>query len=438
MAWSVELLPAETARTFRHLGVFTGGFEADVAHEVTGVSRESLEALVRSSLVIREPTGRYRMLETIRDFALEGLTTDPDREAVRDRHAQSHLALAEQAFPGMAGSHAVALVQRLRTERANMRAALAHYDRSGQHVSLLRLATALTIFWYRTGADDDLEWVELALGRTPEVDDHLRGRAFYGLAICRGDQGRTEAAMTACQESYRLLRSTGDEAWLARVSNSLAGLTRDAGRAEEAAALLDEVIALRRRLASPDLPLGIPLYNRAISAMDLGDLVTARRCLAEARDLAGDDELELARTNISLADLAIAEGSVDQARALLREALPVLRRHGAESRLIELLDTLAALAVQDNVLPDAALLVGAADRAMADVASVQVPADVELRARRVGRALLDLPVADRESMSAAGRRLGLDEALDLATERLLRVAPAIGTPHHPAQDRTTP
>jgi hypothetical protein len=202
------------------------------------------------------------------------------------------------------------------------------------------------------------------------------------------------------------------------VSNSLAGLTRDAGRAAEAARLLDEVIALRRRLADPGLPMGIPLANRAITAMDLGDVLTARRCLAEARALA-DDDLERARTDCTQADLAIAEGSLDEARALLRDAIPVLRRHEAVSRLVELLDTLAALAVQSSRLPDAVLLVGAADRALADVGSVQVPADVRLRERRVGAALAQVPTADRESMTAAGRRLALDEALDLAIERLL-------------------
>ena len=220
---------------------------------------------------------------------------DSDRDAVRERHAAYHLGLAEQARPGMAGPESVALVRRLRAERSNVRAALEHYDRFGDGVHLLRLATALTVFWYRTGAGDDLDWVELALRRAPEADDHLRGRAFYGLAICRGDQGRSEAALEACAESYRLLKPTGDEAWLGRVSNSLAGLTRDAGRAAEAARLLDEVIALRRRLADPALPLGIPLVNRAITAMDLGDLSTARRCLAEARELAADDDLERAR-----------------------------------------------------------------------------------------------------------------------------------------------
>ena len=287
-------------------------------------------------------------------------------------------------------------------------------------MDLLRLATALTIFWYRTGVrNEDLAWVELALDRAPDADDHLRGRAFYGLAICRGEQGRSEEAMAACTESHRLLQATGDDAWLARVLNSLAGLTRDAGHAAAAAPMVDEVIALRRRLADPALSLRIPLHNRAIVAMDLGDLATARGCLAEERELAAGDELEEAWVDSTLADLAIADGRTEEARSLLRSALPVLRAHDAESRLVELLDSLAALAVSIGRLPEAAVLVGAADRAMDDTGAVQVHADVLLRQRRVGRALDEMSPDDRSARTQEGAELDLPEALDLATDWLL-------------------
>jgi hypothetical protein len=104
--------------------------------------------------------------------------------------------------------------------------------------------------------------------------------------------------------------------------------------------------------------------------------------------------------------------------------LPVLRTHGAESRLVELLDTLAALAVSTGRLPEAALLVGAADRAMADTATVQVPADVLLRERRVGAALAGMPPDERSARAAEGAALGLDEALD-------RAAGWLSGPSHP-------
>ena len=384
-----------------------------------GVGRQHLTMLLRSSLLVRD-ADRFRLLETIRAYALELLADDPDGDGVRDRHVAYHLALAERARPGMAGASSTALIRRLRVERANLRAAMEHDERAGAWVDLLRLATALTIFWYRTGVrNEDLAWVELALDRASDADDHLRGRGYYGLAICRGEQGRSEEAMAACTESHRLLQATGDDAWLARVLNSLAGLTRDSGHAAAAAPLVDEVIALRRRLADPTLSLRIPLHNRAIVAMDLGDLATARRCLAEERELAAGDELEEAWVDSTLADLAIADGRTEEARSLLRNALPVLRAHDAESRLVELLDSLAALAVSIGRLPEAAVLVGAADRAMDDTGAVQVHADVLLRQRRVGRALDEMSPDDRSAGTQEGAELDLPEALDLATDWLL-------------------
>ncbi|HET9996695.1 MAG TPA: BTAD domain-containing putative transcriptional regulator [Nocardioides sp.] len=418
IGWSADLLPSDTATALGRLGVFAGGFQADAA-EAVGVGRQHLTVLVRSSLLVRE-ADRFRLLETIRDYALELLAHDPDRAGVRDRHAAYHLALAEQARPGMTGTSSAALIRRLRAERANLRAAMEHDQQAGAWVDLLRLATALTIFWYRTGVrNEDLAWVELALGRAFDADDHLRGRAFYGLAICRGEQGRSEEAMAACTESHRLLQATGDDAWLARVLNSLAGLTRDAGHAAAAAPMVDEVIALRRRLADPALSLRIPLHNRAIVAMDLGDLATARWCLAEERELAAGDELEEAWVDSTLADLAITDARTEEARSLLRSALPVLRAHDAESRLVELLDSLAALAVTIGRLPEAAVLVGAADRAMADTGAVQVHADVLLRQRRVGRMLDEMLPDDRSARTREGAELDLREALDLATDWLL-------------------
>jgi hypothetical protein len=153
--------------------------------------------------------------------------------------------------------------------------------------------------------------------------------------------------------------------------------------------------------------------------MDLGDLATARRCLDEERQLAAGDELEEARVDSTLGDLAIADGRSEEARSLFRRALPVLREHDAESRLVEIVDSLAALAVSVGRLPEAAVLVAAADRAMADTGAVQVHADVLLRQRRVGRALDEMPAEVRSARTAEGAGLDLHEALDLATDWLL-------------------
>ena len=417
--WSTALLPHDQCQAFARLGVFAGGWEERAARGVADVSRAQLNALVRASLVVVDGH-RYRMLETIRDFAVERLAATPTAGELRDRHAAHLIALAGQARPGMKGPDAVALVSRLRQERANLRAALTHLHTRGAFEDLLQLATSLTVFWYRTSpASEDVDWVARALDLAPRADPHLRARGHYGLAICRSEQGRTDEALESSHQAHVLFKQVGDLPWAARALNTIAGSTRDKGDPAAAIPLQDEGIALRRTLQDPGLPLGIALANRAIFALDVEDLAGAHAFLAEARELAGDDRLELAMVDSLLADLAVAEGDVTGAQDRLRGAIPALRDLGYDFRLIECLDTFAAIAVRRGRLGDAALLVAAADRAMAEEGSTQVPADAAVRERRIGAALATLDPAEHELSRKAGAAMSLVEAIELATIELL-------------------
>jgi tetratricopeptide (TPR) repeat protein len=301
-----------------------------------------------------------------------------------------------------------------------MRAALRHLADRGDHESLLRLAGALGLFWFRTTpGSEDVDWLDRAVESAPDATSPLLGRALYALAICRGEQGRTDEALAHGRRAYLILRDSADEAWKARTLNTLAGLTRDLGRAAEAIPMLDESIVARRRLADPGIPVTLALTNRAIAALDLGDLPMARRCLAECLELAGTDQVERAMAHTGLADVAIEAGELREAASLLGLSVPVLREAGQHYRLIECLDTLAALAVRLGRPLEAAVLVAAADRALQDERSVQVPADVDLRERRTGAALGELDEAQRAQAARTGEALTLDAALDLATEWLL-------------------
>ncbi|QIK75548.1 BTAD domain-containing putative transcriptional regulator [Nocardioides piscis] len=417
--WSVNLLAPDDQRAFRSLAVFAGGFQAAAAEEVCTVSRDQLMTLVRASLVVRDEA-RFGFLETIREHALEQLTADPDEGAVRDRHADQLVALADQIRAGMAGTEATALMARLTQERANLRAALEHLERTGRFDDLLRLATALTVFWYRvTPASPDVEWAERALALAPHADPHLRARAMYGLAICRGEQGRSDLSNPLLERSRALFQESGDEHWAARALNSLAGALRDLGRTAEAVSLMDESIALRRRLDNPDLDISITLQNRGLAALDQRDFTVARGCLAECRALAGDERVR-AEADLLLADLELEEGNLAEARRLLLEAVPVLERHGVDYRRIEALDTLAFLAIRMDRLEEAAVLVAAADRAMAIDGTTQVPADAALRERRVGVPLAAFDDRARDRAAGVGGRLDLDQALDRGMSLLCR------------------
>jgi predicted ATPase/DNA-binding SARP family transcriptional activator len=420
IAWSVALLPDELAARFARLAVFDGGFTADAAATVAGVTAADLTALVRASLVVSSGAGRLRLLETLREYA--GELVGSDLEPVADAHAAWYHRLAVES-EGTIGTPE--WIQLLDPDRANLRAALSRLGATADRDTpagrrVLELASVLGRYWYHVGPGSaDTEWLPRALALAPDADPALRGRAAYSLGICRAEQGLAAEAIEHCRTAYELLRDGPDPLWAARALSSLAGLTHDIGRSEEAAPLLDESIALRRTLNGA-LPLAIPLGNRASVAVQLGDAVTARACLEEILRDEGDNELESAFALMGLADVELLVGDPDAAAECLRAALDaVLGKDYQDYRLMECLETFAALAVVRDRADLAATLIAAVDKAYADEGSVVVPSDIELRERRTGAAIASLRPAVREAAEARGVTLDLPAAVALAREELL-------------------
>lgn len=425
IAWSVDLLPPELADRFAGLGVFAGGFDLDAAAAVAGAAAADIETLARVNLVEPRPGDGFRLLETVREYAAERLACDREAaEEVRDRHATWFHDLAVASVGGLRGEQHRAWRDRLDRERANCRLALERLaatadDDDPAGVRLLRTAAALGLYWYRTGpGSEDTEWLPRALALAPDAPPEVRGQAEYALAICLGEQGRAELAHEHSRTAYELLRDSADRSWTARALNTYAGITRDIGRAEEAAVLMDEAIAMRRSLDGA-LGLTVALANRAMTALDLDDVDRARECLEECLRTEGEDELEVALAQAGLADVELAAGLPDAAAERLRVSLDVLIAHLQDYRLVECLETFAALAVQRGLPELAATLVAAADRALADEGAVQVPADAIARERRTGAAIRALAPETRAAAEARGAGLDLPAAIALARARLL-------------------
>ncbi|MDZ5619235.1 BTAD domain-containing putative transcriptional regulator [Nocardioides sp. HM23] len=420
IAWSVALLPEELAGRFARLAVFDGGFTAGAAAAVTGVTSADLTALVRASLVVDAGGGRFRLLETLREYAGELLGDAHDQ--VADAHAEWYRRFVLDADGRISIPAWIKLID---PDRANLRAALERlyvtaHDDTPVGVRLLELTSALGRYWYHVGpASADTEWLPRALALATDADPTLRGSAAYALAICRGEQGLVEEAIEHCRTAYDLLRDGPDPLWAARALNSLASLTHDIGRSEEAAPLLDESIALRRTLGGA-LPLAIPLSNRASVAVQLGDAATARSCLEEILRVEGDDELEAAFAMMGMADVELLAGDPDAAAVCLRTAVEtVMAEDYQDYRLMECLETFAALAVVRGRADLAATLLAAVDRAYADEGSVMVPADIRLRERRTGAALAALGPEARRAAEDRGTALDLQAAVRLARQELL-------------------
>ena len=130
--WSYDLLQPEEQQLFTSLAVFVGGFTLAAAEHVAEQPDldilEGVETLLRNNLLTTEHARgdepRLGMLETIREYALERLVARGDGEAVRRRHAAFYLVLAEEAEPGLLGPQQREWLERLDSERDNIRAAL--------------------------------------------------------------------------------------------------------------------------------------------------------------------------------------------------------------------------------------------------------------------------------------------------------------------------
>ena len=163
IAWSHDLLRPEEQVLFRRLAVFAGGFTLEAAEAVAGSLGQlsslpvldGLASLVDNSLLRQEvsPDGdsRFRMFETVREFARERLDASDDAEPAQRAHAAYFLDFAEGAEPGLESADARWWTRRVEAEHGNIDEALRWFERGDDAVAVQRLAGALESYWYWRG-----------------------------------------------------------------------------------------------------------------------------------------------------------------------------------------------------------------------------------------------------------------------------------------------
>lgn len=289
--WSYGLLPADARLLLRRLGVFAGGTTLELAEEVCDGVAPALETLVEHSLVQVEGA-RYRLLETVRQYALNRLEEAGESDAVRDRHRDALLALAERQRRETLTPRQPEAFAALDPEAANLAAAL---DRAlvTDPDKALRLCLALD-FWYRARA------------RFREADD------AYGRAVAASDPSPVLQARALAAWAW-ILGSWGD---FGRANELAADAAACAEATGDAGAIAITLLVLANHRFFTDPVAALPLLHRC---RDLGRAV--------------DDEYILARAEALLRGVAWFQQDERACRAGFDELRPRLERLGDRETL---------------------------------------------------------------------------------------------------------
>ncbi len=296
--WSHALLTEPERVLFRRLAVFMGGFDFDAAQTVAGggdVERyqvlDQLTLLVDKSLVVTDDSAgrtRYRLLETVRQYALEKLGESGEADAVRSRHRDHYTSMAA-LLDAPAGTDYEQRLEQADLEIDNLRAAFG-WSRENSDIELaLALASSLQPLWQARGRiPEGLAWFDAVLthevARDAEVAAAVRARALADTAVLYLFFGAADSVDRA-QQALALARYIDDPAVLARALTAC-GLTA-AYNADLAGAYFAEAIGLVREL-DDRWRLSQILAQQAAAAIAAGDPVAARVAAEEGRDLADE------------------------------------------------------------------------------------------------------------------------------------------------------
>ena len=336
--WSYELLPQNEQVLLRRLSIFTGGWTLEAAEEVcTGENIESFEVLdllshlVDKSLVIAEISDvaeRYRLLETIRQYAHERLEESGETSAIAFKHASYFTNMAERSYAEIWGKNQGYWIECLEAEHDNLRIAMEWMSQDEHaHEMLLRLAGSLWRFWWVRGyISEGRARLESALRLNPQAPRALRANGLRGAGKLALQQGDYIQAAAMSQESLDLFREIGDQWGIARQLEVLGEVAYYQGDYSQAVELHNKSLAIRKGIMDKE-GIADSLQHLGVIARDHGDALHAKELFEQSLELFRELEDKIFTAQI-LNNLGIVEHSLceyDRATPLLEEAVSLYR-----------------------------------------------------------------------------------------------------------------
>ena len=467
VGWSYSLLTSAEQRLLQRLSVFGESFDLAAAEATCGFGAidsldvvDLLGSLVNKSLVVTEPKAeilRYRLLETIRQFAADRLVEAGDDEAatVAVAHCEHFLRLAETAATHLTGPDQGRWFARLDADRANLWRAVEYAVSSPDGTSqVLRFAAALRRFWVsRAGFEEAAAVLKPVLLR-PEARSDLR--LYVEAAMTAVDRcGEMQDALRVGGEVIELARQVGEPSLLIEALAGLCGMCYFAGQPEQGSPLGAEAVELARQVGddvllgtsimgyllcldvtdpddaevlyaegiactqrSGDRMTGYLLHNNAsVHAIRAGDFAAARAHLAEAARASAEIGEQNHVVPVNMGWVLRHEGDAQAARDMFAGGLRMSRRVGDKYGLGYSTLGLACIAGDFGDWRQAATLHGVAQTFFERVRGPWQQPEDGYRRESIESARSHLGAAEFDAAYDWGMTLSFDDAVALALGR---------------------
>jgi tetratricopeptide (TPR) repeat protein len=467
--WSYDLLDDSEKKLFARLSVFAGGWTLEAANEVchgAPINKDDvvyvLIGLIEQSLVVAEEDGdRYRMLETVRQYAQDRLRDSGEEKRWRDRHLEHFLTVAEEAAPNIQATQQRQWLECLGVEHDNLRSALT-WATGADAVSGLRLASACWRFWLIRGyAREGFGWLSAMLAAVPAeqpsvrrakalvgaatlawaMADYVNAKTLYedalsmsrelgdqrGIAVALGnlgmvalEQGDHKAAIARHEEGLAIWHELGDRQGIARTLNALGNAAYSQGD-RRARSLYEQSLAIHRELGNHR---GIALSLGCLAMFSSNcdkDYSTARslhnQALVIHRELG--DRWGIAWTLCELGIVAFEQSDYPASRTLLAESLEIWRELADRFRIATSLEAVAGFAFATGRPEPGARLWGQAARLRNELGTPLQPSERVAYDRRILSARASFAnEVEFDSAWQDGRAMALEQAIEYALQVL--------------------
>ena len=433
--WSYLLLSGAERRLFARFSIFAGSCSLEAAAAVCGGdgmdvsdTGDLLATLVGKSLVVLEPgpggQHRYRLLETMRQYAYERMIESGEADRMCDRHFGFFHAQFKDALPMLNGHGQAGFLKQVQVEEQNLRAALAHgLSSPALAQEAVELAAALFLYWTKRGLfDEGRSWLERAVAVS--APGSHRARALIGLGHMAYWQGRLTEMATHNEQALILGRAHGDEVAVAFSLFGQALFAFESGDLERAAAFAEAARDSATLLGAPLIVLG----NLALMA---GDQDRALEHFDEAihGQRQGGNAWGLAIVLSVAAGLRMSREEFAQAQTQAEEVL-MLGEELEDPRTIAYgLDLFGSLLAARGHTLDAVRLWGASDGLLERVGGSLVPTIGWIRQRYLEGAREAVGADAFDAAHAAGQGLQPDEMVWLARQQTSLLSDRKGQRH---------